>query len=246
MSHVIPLRVFQMLNSHRWDCNVLRCSLKLTVLNYVRLMFGSGPAAAHRHRGKALQALRRPPIGRGLSLFVASVLIAHRLAISHVIPLRVFQMLNSHRWDCNVLRCSLKLTVLNYVRILVSLGPAAAHRHRGQDRALKPGQDPSLRINVARNSLAVTSNHELTSLQLQRLWTVSKSDRVKLRANFGQSWPCRGLRALGAAPWPLNSRKCLLRCGLYPTRLNVTDGVDSSGLRPSGAVHAGGVVGIRD
>jgi len=45
-------------------------------------MFGSGPAAAHRQRGKALQALqalRRPPIGRGLSLFVASVLIAHRL-----------------------------------------------------------------------------------------------------------------------------------------------------------------------
>ena len=94
MSHVIPLRVFQMLNLHRWDCNVLKCSLKLTVLNYVRLMFGSGPAAAHRQRGKALQALRRPPIGRGLSLFVASALIAHRLAISHVIPLRLLQTMN--------------------------------------------------------------------------------------------------------------------------------------------------------
>ena len=98
----------------------------MTVLNYVRLMFGSGPAAAHRQRGKALQALRRPPIGRGLSLFVASVLIAHRLAISHVIPLRVFQMLNLHRWDCNVLRYSLKLTVLNYVRLMFGSGPVDA------------------------------------------------------------------------------------------------------------------------
>lgn len=40
--------------------------------------------------------------------------------------------------------------------------------------------------------------------------------------------------------------KMLVAVWLVPTRLNVTDGVDSSGLRPSGAVHAGGVVGIRD
>ena len=45
--------------------------------------------------------------------------------------------------------------------------------------------------NFARNSLEATSNHELTSLQLQRLWTVSKSDRRKLCASFVQSWPCR-------------------------------------------------------
>ena len=49
----------------------------------------------------------------------------------------------------------------------------------------------SVRINFARNSLEATSNHELTSLQLQRLWTVSKSDRRKLCASFVQSWPCR-------------------------------------------------------
>ena len=36
----------------------------------------------------------------------------------------------------------------------------------------------------ARNSLAATSNLEFTSLQLQRLWMVSKSDRGKLRAIF--------------------------------------------------------------
>ena len=50
--------------------------------------------------------------------------------------------------------------------------------------------------NFARNSLAATSNLEFTSLQLQRLWTVSKIDRGKLRAIFVWLWlwPCRGPR----------------------------------------------------
>ena len=54
--------------------------------------------------------------------------------------------------------------------------------------------------NFARNSPAATSNHEVASLQLQRLWTVSKIDRGKLRAIFVWLWlwlwlwPCRGPR----------------------------------------------------
>ena len=40
ISHVIPLRVFQTLKSLRWNCNVLRGSRKLTVVNYVRLLLG--------------------------------------------------------------------------------------------------------------------------------------------------------------------------------------------------------------
>ena len=39
--------------------------------------------------------------------------------------------------------------------------------------------------NVARNSLAIISNIEIESLELQRLWAMSKNDRVKLRATFG-------------------------------------------------------------
>ena len=38
--------------------------------------------------------------------------------------------------------------------------------------------------NFARNSPAGTSNHEVASLQLQRFWAVSKSDRRKLCATF--------------------------------------------------------------
>ncbi len=39
--------------------------------------------------------------------------------------------------------------------------------------------------NVARNSPATASNIESWSLELQRLWPISKNDRVKLRAKFG-------------------------------------------------------------
>ena len=39
--------------------------------------------------------------------------------------------------------------------------------------------------NVARNSLTCILGFEIRSLELQRLWAVSKNDRVKLRATFG-------------------------------------------------------------
>ena len=38
--------------------------------------------------------------------------------------------------------------------------------------------------NVARNSRAHISDIEMWSLELQRLWPISKNDRVKLRATF--------------------------------------------------------------
>ena len=46
--------------------------------------------------------------------------------------------------------------------------------------------------NVARNSLAIISNIEIESLELQRLWAMSKIDRVKLRATFGWGTQERG------------------------------------------------------
>ena len=61
--------------------------------------------------GQALQASRRPPIGR-----------PSYSTMSHVIRLRVFQTLKSHRWDCNVLREPRKLTPGNYVRLLCGFG----------------------------------------------------------------------------------------------------------------------------
>ena len=39
--------------------------------------------------------------------------------------------------------------------------------------------------NVARNSHACILGFEIRSLELQRLWPISKNDRIKLRATFG-------------------------------------------------------------
>ena len=49
-----------------------------------------------------------------------------RSSILHVIPLRLIQTLNMHHWNCNVFAWSRKVTVGNYVRLLVSAGPPAA------------------------------------------------------------------------------------------------------------------------
>ena len=56
ISHVIPLRVFQVLKAYRWDCNVCGVSRKMTMLNYVRL-WGRYPARPR------LGAVRRAVFG---------------------------------------------------------------------------------------------------------------------------------------------------------------------------------------
>ena len=43
--------------------------------------------------------------------------------------------------------------------------------------------------NFARNSPPHISNFEIRPLELQRLWAISKNDRVKLRATFGRDPP---------------------------------------------------------
>ena len=70
MSHVIPLRVFQILKSHRWNCNVFSGSRKLTVGNYVRLLFwltswrrstdNETPHSNDAVRGRSLTMIRWP------------------------------------------------------------------------------------------------------------------------------------------------------------------------------------------
>ena len=59
--------------------------------------------------------------------------------------------------------------------------------------------------NVARNSAPTGSNIELASLELQRLWAVSKNDRVKLRAKF--VWGPLSMARVGAAG-PPDRRAC--------------------------------------
>ena len=54
----------------------------------------------------------------------------HRQSISHVIPLRLVQILNLHRSNCNVFGVSRKMTTINYVRNLGCGGVVAARGHR--------------------------------------------------------------------------------------------------------------------
>ena len=102
-----------------------------------------GPAATHGHCSQTLLALFTP-VGPGVlvgggppaSRPRRELCSVRRLeaspgpeaisAISHVIPLRLVQTLNLHRWNCNVFVWSRKVTVGNYVRLLVSAGPPAA------------------------------------------------------------------------------------------------------------------------
>ena len=120
-----------------------------------------------------------------------------RSAISHVILLRVLQILNSCCWNCNVFGLSPKVTEGNYVRnvygaVSVSRlearpGSAAAHRHRGL---------ACRHSNFACNSPAACSNIEFASLELQRFLCLLKFGPIELHAKFVWRWPCQPMLAL--------------------------------------------------
>ena len=52
-SHVIPRRLIQTLNLHRWNCNVFGVYRKITAINYVRDFAGGGVAATSGPRSQA-------------------------------------------------------------------------------------------------------------------------------------------------------------------------------------------------
>ena len=100
-----------------------RCELR----SARRLEAWPGSAAAHRHRGRSLRHpshRRRCVAGVWLGASAPSpARPRHCPLISHVIPLRLVQSLNLHRWNCNVFGVSRKMTTINYVR---NLGGGAA------------------------------------------------------------------------------------------------------------------------
>ena len=92
----------------------------------------------------------------------------------------------------------------------------------------KLGQALPPPINVARNSHAISSNVESTSLELQRFRVISKSDRGELRATF--VWRLSGLRPRVPCLGPcLEARPCSPT--LRPLRLGVSR-VDDGGFAP--------------
>ena len=129
ISHVIPSRLFQTLNSQRWNCNVLGGSRKMTAGNYVRhYSVRSGSGSPRAGAWCAVCGVRRVVLGAWCVVRVCGAGLVRLscsprgpqplgpLSISHVIPSRLFQTLNSQRWNCNVLGGSRKMTAGNYVR----------------------------------------------------------------------------------------------------------------------------------
>ena len=76
ISHVIPLRVFQALKSHRWDCNVCGVSRKMTMLNYVRLWGGGIPRAPAARSSSASSLSVLPGTASGTQQLEPSQLVA--------------------------------------------------------------------------------------------------------------------------------------------------------------------------
>ncbi len=131
-SHVIPRRLIQTLNLHRWNCNVFGVSRKMTAINYVRDFAGGGVAATSGPG--ALMCGWRVALMSSYGC---------RSATSHVIPRRLIQTLNLHRWNCNVFGVSRKMTAINYVRDFAGGGVAATSGPRSQARWFS--QHPSRR-----------------------------------------------------------------------------------------------------
>ena len=138
----------------------------------------TGTAARPRRPRGGLQSV-------GVSVYCPARLAVASL-ISHVIPQRLVQMLNLHRWNCSVFVVSRKMTTINYVRNLAGGGVVVSRGYRSQALCFEARQGPAARlIDFARNSPATCSDVEFASLELQRFWCVSKNDHDKLRAKFG-------------------------------------------------------------
>ena len=93
----------------------------------LRASLGASPRSPARPRRRPPAPRQVPPAPSTLAA-LAVWMCCLVPAISHVIPLRIFQTMNSYRWYCNVLGRSQKMTEGNYVRLLGD--PACAVTNR--------------------------------------------------------------------------------------------------------------------
>ena len=189
-------------------------SLRLGVID---LEARPGPAAAHGHRSQAHQSLRRPPHQWGLVCWRVAWRVGSRPALAPPPPT------GTAAWPRSLGRPPHRRRLVADVWLGASARSPARPRRR--PRAPQPGPPvppapsapvvpgrcclarrvvsrPALAlpppIYFARNSPEACSNIEFTSLELQRFRMVSKSDRRKLCATFGQCGLCCRLRVLGS------------------------------------------------
>ena len=182
-----------------------------------------GPHFVRRRASKparALRSLRRPPHRRRL---VADMWLGasarcpasprHRPLISHVIPLRLVQSLNLHRWNCNVFGVSRKMTTINYVRNLG--GGAAGSLIGGWARRLEAWPGPVPR----------RVPYPQFRMQFPNTCSSSLSEKPGISTITFQSMKCA---------WGNCMRMCADRASPPPT------GTAAWPSGPSGALHTGG------
>ena len=88
--------------------------------------------------------------------------------------------------------------------------------------------------NVARNSPPHISNFEIRPLELQRLWAISKNDRVKLRATFAGTVTAV---TLGPLYRPREPRPGLATTNSFTKNRNHHEDLQSAAPRPHGPLQ---------
>jgi len=88
--------------------------------------------------------------------------------------------------------------------------------------------------NVARNSPPDISDFEIRPLELQRLWTISKNDRVKLRATFAKTVTAV---TLGPLYRPRELRPGLATTNSFTKNRNHHEDLQSAAPRPHGPLQ---------
>ena len=137
----------------------------------------------------------------------------HRPLISHVIPLRLVQSLNLHRWNCNVFGVSRKMTTINYVRNLG--GGGAGSLIGGWARRLEAWPGPVPR----------RVPYPQFRMQFPNTCSSSLSEKPGISTITFQSMKCA---------WGNCMRMCADRASPPPT------GTAAWPSGPSGALHTGG------
>jgi len=128
-------------------------------------------------------------------------------SISHVIPSRLLQILKSHCWNCNVSSDCWNFIQSNYVRNFGKQCHSSYNRSPADTKGHSHPQPGP--INVARNSLATTSNFEVTLLELQRFQRLLKLHPIELRARFWKTVPqlIQQVARRHERPWPPGDAK---------------------------------------
>ena len=136
ISHVIPLRLVQTLNLHRWNCNVFGVSQKMTTINYVRNLGGGSVVAARRHRSQAPPSPTGTAAGPSGALHTSGAWCADWwFGASSRSPARPRRRPPAPRQIPPAPSTPVVPGVLiggSVGRLEARLGPAAAHRHRGR------------------------------------------------------------------------------------------------------------------